>query len=511
MSGDPYQVRVRVRGPYATAITKLLLDAGLRVVQATPPIQSRFSIPFVAEPADVTVKSDESDPRVLVVVGEPRAVGTVVELVASRTGPLYVEKSILDQFSTIGVTITGRINGECRASFRGIEVVLEAQADCVPGKVVSAVVLSPLFSADQPARCRKGFALYRGLYTLFSWEHVSVSEHIADRGLREKLMEASGIALRNGFGVRWSSNSAFAPLDELVRTLAEDVEVMKRLLSTHVEGGRELSGGRGVARLVVNTHSALAMDSLRAAVTPTVRGHHVLKVEGRELEVLIDFAEALVPSVGVVVEDHLVEHVLSKLQERRRVFFKHAKLDGRVTTLGPFSLKKRSGRTLLLERTIVSHGVYDGLNVKKEPGDLALTVTSYLSNVITHAYYSKDGALKGVYVNVNTPVFITHEGPVYNDLEVDVVCQRGVEARVVDSNELMRLVEAGRLKGDAYREVLSYAEELTARVRKAMRLVEEGDVLGFYEVVARPESQPELFRREVDIAMEKASDLARRR
>ena len=50
---DP--TRVRVRGIYTTAVTRLLLDADAEVVQASEPIRERFAADFADVPHDVTV------------------------------------------------------------------------------------------------------------------------------------------------------------------------------------------------------------------------------------------------------------------------------------------------------------------------------------------------------------------------------------------------------------------------------------------------------------------------
>ena len=55
MTGD--KVRVRVRGITATAVSKLLLDKGFRIVQASRIIQERLGAEFDPSPADVTVKT----------------------------------------------------------------------------------------------------------------------------------------------------------------------------------------------------------------------------------------------------------------------------------------------------------------------------------------------------------------------------------------------------------------------------------------------------------------------
>ncbi|HIE55679.1 MAG TPA: hypothetical protein EYP90_10940, partial [Chromatiaceae bacterium] len=67
--------RVRVRGIYATALSKLLLDReDFQLVDVSPVLQKRLGIPANSEfPADVTVKTVEDCQDRLLVVGFPDA------------------------------------------------------------------------------------------------------------------------------------------------------------------------------------------------------------------------------------------------------------------------------------------------------------------------------------------------------------------------------------------------------------------------------------------------------
>ena len=68
----------RVRGIYATAVTKVLLDSGFGITQPTKPILERFRLEPIFDPPDVTVK-DLSDRAGVLVVGEPSAAKLTVD------------------------------------------------------------------------------------------------------------------------------------------------------------------------------------------------------------------------------------------------------------------------------------------------------------------------------------------------------------------------------------------------------------------------------------------------
>ena len=72
---------VRVRGIYATALTRLALDAGHAVVDASPPIRRRFDAAFGDAPPDVRVETT-ADRQGVGVRGDPEAVAALRERLA---------------------------------------------------------------------------------------------------------------------------------------------------------------------------------------------------------------------------------------------------------------------------------------------------------------------------------------------------------------------------------------------------------------------------------------------
>jgi len=59
-------VNVRVRGIYSTAVSKLLLEEGFKLVEASDKIIERLNIPIDTSPCDATVKDTENPDEILV-------------------------------------------------------------------------------------------------------------------------------------------------------------------------------------------------------------------------------------------------------------------------------------------------------------------------------------------------------------------------------------------------------------------------------------------------------------
>jgi hypothetical protein len=77
MAGNGAPTAVRVRGIYATALTALLLDRGFTVVDPSPPIQQRFSLPESDGDAQVEIH-DRYDRQGVLLEGDPEEVDAVV-------------------------------------------------------------------------------------------------------------------------------------------------------------------------------------------------------------------------------------------------------------------------------------------------------------------------------------------------------------------------------------------------------------------------------------------------
>jgi hypothetical protein len=97
-----------VRGIYATALTRFLLDKGYVIVQPTQPIVDRFGIQKNDSPADVVVKNDVKDRNKLIIVGKSGAFERIFTELSEllHYSPRY--RSELPQYSVVSVRIVGR-------------------------------------------------------------------------------------------------------------------------------------------------------------------------------------------------------------------------------------------------------------------------------------------------------------------------------------------------------------------------------------------------------------------
>ena len=190
------------------------------------------------------------------------------------------------------------------------------------------------------------------------------------------------------------------------------------------------------------------LDEIRAAVTPTVTGHHYYKACGDHISSMVDIAEKMLEEgcPRDEVEALLNESIWSRFPKvGSRINLEHVKINGQTFDLGLARIMKfdqKSGRLILLRR-IFKKGVYDGLKIQKDPGDLAVTEVVIGDLSFRTRYFSRDGKYKGTYININTPVELYPAKIRYVDLEVDICVWPNGEIRRIDNEKLMEAVASG--------------------------------------------------------------------
>lgn len=111
--------------------------------------------------------------------------------------------------------------------------------------------------------------------------------------------------------------------------------------------------------------------------------------------------------------------------------------------LGQALIESLNDTRICLRRVFTKDGVYDGLGVRKEAGDVAVTNAELDGWYFRTKYYSKDGQYKGCYVNFNTPLELYPHCVRYVDLEVDVCVLPDGTVKTVDEEKLERAVVKG--------------------------------------------------------------------
>ena len=475
MTEDSAGAAVRVRGIYATALTRTLLDAGHRVVQASPPIQRRFDADLPAADHDAAIETGP-DRQGVNVAGDPDAVGRIHDLLAETgidtltwTDPAPVgsvfDGHVTETLGTGAVVELGETEGYL--PFRNVDGTID-EGDAVRVQVTETAAPwdSDRHVLDTEFRVEAGLAtLTRGHEGI----RVAGRDDAAGRELAG-LTDLLGSDPPEGWGLEWGHNARDAEMETLGEALDRASEQASDLEAAIDDAGdpepvREIISPAAGTWVWFGRESRFALDATRREVTATMPGHHRTKAGTDAASAGVDFAEALCGGEMAgefpfsVVADQFGPHVGD------RVRIDHGKPAGRRIVLGKGEVTERDDEgTLAVEREIGGGGSYDALGTPRESGDTALTKFREGRWWYPTTYRGADGEHKGTYVNICTPVELFPDTVRYVDLHVDVIKYPDGEVERVDDDELDEAVEAGELP----EELAEKARQVASSIERAL-------------------------------------------
>lgn len=449
--------RARVRGIYSTALSKILSENGIELVDVSDAIAERLGIPQRrGYPADVTVKSDEGDPSEILVLGFPREVEEIVDIIRNEVPATMLYTSRLGLYSALKVRVLGRRGRECVAETPVGTASLVDLPECQEGREVPATVIKLALKPGErlvlSARVR-----VVGKYALLGrGSRVSFSSFIRNKERIAELLSLFSEYLNKGYSVKWRSNADEAPLESIREEIPQLIElledVMKRL--ERAQPFEVVYEGEKIALIRLTSVSKRYLDEVRREVAPTTPYHHMLRAEANSSSGIVELLDIIAShtdpeDLELWVREWLVDRVLNS----KEIKVEHVRMGQRPVILGPGKAEEATigddGIALVIRRRVRSQGTYDGLGVPKEPGDTVITKVWEGRWYLIHEYYSRDGVLKGVYVNVNSPPEIMPNGTVsYLDLGMDIVRVSGRPCEIVDVEEFREAYGPGNLSPD---------------------------------------------------------------
>jgi hypothetical protein len=460
---------VRVRGIYATALTHLLTEADVDVVQASGPIQDRFDADFPTEHAAVAVETT-GDEQGVGVVGDPDQVGAVLDRLTDLGRDTLWWDAPLPEGAVYAGEVTETLGSGAVVDCGDGEGFLPYsnatdRVDTGDRVRVQVVDSSAPWTDGRPVLSTT-LAVRGELLTL-------------TRG-RSNTTAAGGPAMldvidadpRAGWGISWepaSDDADFGALADALTAANEQAETLDAALDDAApvaEAAPTRYAGDGRAVWVwFGRESRFALDEQRRAVTATMAGHHRVKAGDRAASAAVDYVEALCSDPGADDETDFPFAVTARQFGPRAggsLALGHGKPDGRLITLGKGDVESVDpDGTVTIEREMTGGGTYDALGTPKESGDVARTTVKEGRWWYPTTYRGSDGASKGTYVNVCTPVEIFPDVARYVDLHVDVVKYPDGTVERVDDDELAAAVEADDVP-----------EDLASRARAVAKAVE---------------------------------------
>ena len=453
--------RYRVRGIYATALARLLLDSGEELVDLSRQLASRFGMEQRAEvPPDATIKVSDEDPSTLVIIGFRDAVERALEVLTSSIPFVLVKLWEYGPYTSVRGRILGIQNNRCIVETpigRGEVVGVE---DCSEGSEMWVHVVK----VGDTLVFRRGLACVERTLVVIDdgLSRVTFSEHIRSYERRAELATIAQEATRRGLSIRWRSAARSAPMDTILEDLKRGIDRVES-----AKASSDVVEGEALALIRLTRLAKEYLDDVRRRVVPTTPLHHTLKTSWRSD--IVDILDTISSAIPLnYMKQGVIRLVVNRALEMGMLDIVHRKPSGEVYTLGRAEVvgyisDEFFGEALVLKRVIRSDGVYDGLGVEKRAGDIAMSIVPLDGWTIVHLYASSSGDVKGVYVNINTPPEVTYDGRIeYLDLIIDVACINGV-CKIVDREELEKCVCEDTIPQDLYAIAVNVAEDLVER------------------------------------------------
>jgi hypothetical protein len=457
---------VRVRGIYATALTRVLLDAGHDVVDASPPIRRRFEADFENAPPAVRIETT-ADRQGVGVHGDAETVASLRERLRGVG---------LDALAWTDPTPPGTVlDGEVTETLGGGAVVRLRAGDgaTAEGYLPYGSVDDRVETGD-PVRARVdesaapwtdrrpeldgSLRAGGGLVALEpgSGTRVDVRDDEAARELAG-MLDLLGLEPPDGWRAVWKPPAVDAGTEDLEAGLERAVGAAEGL-DDAVDG----AGGVGVladggplrdepvespnagAWVWFGRESRFALDDRRREATATMPGHHRVKAGSADASAGVDLAEALCePDPDAAFPFGVVTDAFGPA-EGDALRLEHGKPDGHLITLGEGTVTGvDADGSVTVEREMTGGGTYDGLGVAREAGDVAETSLKEGRWWYPTTYRGRDGTVRGTYVNVCTPVEVFPDAARYVDLHVDVVKRSDGSVERLDDDELRDAEAAG--------------------------------------------------------------------
>jgi hypothetical protein len=404
-------------------------------------------------PADVTVKTDNEDTSKVLVIGHPEHVEAVTNVIYKRVPATIVIAPPFGLYATFVVRVRGLKEGKCYVDTPyGIAELAEFR-ECREGALMPASVIKVPTQPRSHAVLVPGARVVGDYAVVWRGSKVLFSPHIRNKDRVSELLNLSMQYVRRGVSIKWRSNADEAPLTAILSELPKLVEQLEKVESKVQELDRvaAVSAGERIVFIHLTYDAKTYLDQVRREVTATTKYHHMIK-SARGL--YRDIAELLDEFSTDVSEERMGEivrkFVSRVVKEVGEITIGHRKIDGSYIKLGPAKVINvgHEGRLELeLVRRVKSPGVYDGLGVRKDAGDLAKTLIIEGRPFVVHQYYTSNGDLKGVYVSFGTkPEVVLPDTVEYVDLAVDLVRASGGSCELVDQDELRSYLTGGYVR-----------------------------------------------------------------
>ncbi|MBN1786168.1 MAG: ribonuclease E/G [Candidatus Methanofastidiosa archaeon] len=447
---------IRIRGIYTTALTKFFVEKGHYINQMSDMINDRFSDQETSDVPSVDIKHTK-DLQGISIVGD-------------KDSLLEIENNIRDEFVDVfflksDIDLYGIYKGSVIKTNNETIVNLGKDIGILPEYTSEDIVLVQVLEMnDKPLLTTR--ITFSGKYSVIIPEDdIKISRKIRDESERERLTDIGKKVKPNNFGILWRTSSENVDEDVLSKEaieLAKNASYVRDKFS-ELEGPGLIKPGKSHMKVLFGGQAKDRLDEIRGVVSPTIAKHHMMKSAGRDVSFAVDMIENIKGKRSIDDIDTLFLDIFRQIKGPKigdEIVLDHIKPSSHSFTIEGGKVKNYNPPYIKIKRVFTSRGVYDGLDVKKEPGDYAITEMEEGKWHFINIYYDKNNKVKGEYINICTPIEIFPNRIRYIDLEVDVIKYPNGDMRIIDQEHLNKRVKEGVYTEKLAQMALKEAEEV---------------------------------------------------
>ncbi len=463
-------MKVKIRGIYSTALTKILTENNYEIVQPTTEVASRLGL-LVKEDIPNMEIWDRSDLQGIIAIGEQSALEDLKNVLRKRIGTVITRTPKVTKNSIYKAKILGRDyeNGPIKVDLGDTIAILKEPYD-KNSDTILVQVKEHDYGRHLPIVSTQ-ITIPSDVAVLLPEPVVRISTKIRDPKRRKELFLLGHKIRENNKGILWRTSAAKIENDELIYRIHELMDKAEEILKSYETAPvpYRIFEGTGNADIEFPYDSKIALDKIRRQLIPTIDRHHFLKSAG--FGDLVTLSEEILKD-GIIEHDYLNRKINQILKNKLPklgdiISVEHVKLDGRTIILTKGRIIERTDSKYIIKKVFWSghrtgsfgHSRYDGIRIRREEGDFAITEIVEGSKFLKTQYFSKNGKMKGIYVNINTPIEIYPDHIRYIDLEIDVVARYGDKPRIIDQQLLTRALERGYITEEIAEEAKNIALE----------------------------------------------------
>jgi Ribonuclease G/E len=480
-------IKARIRGIYSQSLTQIMLQNHFDVVQPTPEVARRFGLPYRSDIPDVDIW-DRSDLQGIVAIAYESVLTRLTDVLRRRLGGVITRTPRVAKSSVYKGIVLGKDErtGQTKVDL-GTILGLLPDRGLQKGQHTMVQIRAHDYGRKAPV-LSSSITIPGQAVVLLPEPVVRLSTKIKDQESRRNLLSL-GRKIREhteNWGILWRTAAEKLTEEELRDEVDDLLDIAQQVFNKYNEQDSAgiLFEGTSNADIEFPLEVKNALDKTRAKIKPTIARHHFYKSAGYAS--LVDLAE-------MIIEDRPEErsYVTSKLEKvvsrdlprvDDSINIEHVKLDGRNIVLARGRVAETTSRGFTIRRQFrhtnrklkMTQDSYEAVDVASSEGDYAMTLVVPGALSLVTNYYSREGHLKGTYVNVNTGVEVypsngNSPGRIrYIDLEIDVVkAPITEEPRIIDQHLLKKAVQRGFITNEMADQSRSKAQVLFDELKKS--------------------------------------------